>query len=111
MSRIGSIDFFCHLLHGFYFVIYSPVLEKTKKNIRKKQAKNARENNCQKKHAKNTREKKSKKGRKIWFSSSVKKQKEHARKNLLERNAPFFKNGLRKSHKKKKSFIERQVAR
>ena len=82
-------------------------------NIKKKEAKNARENNCQEKQAKNTREKKSKKGRNIWFSSSVKKnlKRKHARKKLLERNALFLKNGLRKSHKKKNTpFIKKQAA-
>jgi hypothetical protein len=35
------------------------------------------------------------------FVVSKKNKKKHARKKRLERNAPFLKNGLRKSHKKK----------
>lgn len=76
--------------------------KKAKNNIQKKQAKKPRDKVIVRKNRQKTREKsKTKKGRKIWFSSSVKKRKKHARKKLLEINALFLKNSLRKSSKKK----------
>ena len=86
-----------------YFVIYSPVLEKSKKEPSKKTSKKT----CEKTRKKNTREKKSKKREKnMVFFISKKSKKKHGRKKLLERNVPFLKNGVRK----KTLFIKKQAA-
>ncbi len=57
------------------------------------------------------RKEKQKREKNMVFVVSKKNQKrKHARKKLLERNAPFLKNGLRKSHKKKYTVYKKQAA-